>query len=174
MRVILLALLASFIVACSGGEAESKSESPAKEMKEEKVEKVEEVVKDETPQTVQITLAATGETMAEMAYSPKKINVAPGTIVELTLENQATMAGMIHNAVFINAGSQEEVSMEGMTAGPDAAYVPDNANVIAATPIANPGETVTLTFTAPSVPGTYQFICTYPGHTAMKGLFIVK
>ena len=40
----------------------------------------------------------------------------------------------------------------------------------------NRGETETLTFTAPSVPGEYQIVCGTPGHLelGMKGLLIVK
>jgi azurin len=43
--------------------------------------------------------------------------------------------------------------------------------VIAHTPMAKPGETTEVTFTAPAA-GTYPFICTVPGHyMLMKGVF---
>jgi azurin len=47
------------------------------------------------------------------------------------------------------------------------AYVPEDDAVLAATDLAKPGETVTLTFTAPNEPGEYAYICTFPGHYAM-------
>lgn len=42
--------------------------------------------------------------------------------------------------------------------------------IIANTPMSAPGETVEVTFTAPSTVGDYPFICTFPGHyMTMKG-----
>jgi azurin len=48
--------------------------------------------------------------------------------------------------------------------------------VLAATGLAGGGETVEVTFTAPAKPGTYTFVCTFPGHFAggMKGTLTVK
>jgi len=45
-------------------------------------------------------------------------------------------------------------------------------NILAYTNLARPGETVEFTFTVPP-PGTYPYICTYPGHfTSMRGELI--
>ena len=48
--------------------------------------------------------------------------------------------------------------------------------VVAKTPLAGPGETVQVSFTVPSKPGSYPFICTFPGHyqAGMKGILVVK
>ncbi len=54
---------------------------------------------------------------------------------------------------------------------------PDFAkDVIAATKLLGPGESDTITFTAPYVPGDYVFLCAFPGHYAggMHGLMTVK
>jgi plastocyanin len=42
--------------------------------------------------------------------------------------------------------------------------------------MAGPGETVQVTFTAPSKPGKYPYLCTFSGHyqAGMKGVLIVK
>lgn len=125
-------------------------------------------------QEVEVSVDAIGETMTTMAYSPERIEVPAGSVVNLTLNNTAESAAMIHNLVVIKAGKQTEVSEAALAAGSSADYIPENENIIAATPLAQPGETVTVTFNAPDKPGTYQFICTYPGHTAMKGVFLVK
>ena len=46
--------------------------------------------------------------------------------------------------------------------------------VLAATKLLGPGESDTITFTAPE-PGDYQFVCTFPGHFAMmRGIMVVK
>jgi azurin len=55
-------------------------------------------------------------------------------------------------------------------------YIPqDEANkVIANTKTLGGGEETTITFEAPAK-GTYDFICSFPGHVAlMKGNFIVE
>ncbi len=123
---------------------------------------------------VTVNVKAVGETMTTMAYEPKRLEVPAGSVVTLVLENTAESEAMIHNLVIIKAGKQTEVSEAGLEAGSTAGYVPDNDNIIAATSLAQPGETVEVKFNAPDSPGTYQFICTYPGHTAMKGVFLVK
>lgn len=123
---------------------------------------------------VELTLRTTGEQMNTMAYEPKKLEVPTGATVKLTLINEASSAAMIHNAVFIVAGKQDEVIEAGLEAGPDAEYIPESEHIIAATGLAQPGETVELTFTAPKKKGTYQYICTYPGHKDMKGILSVK
>lgn len=124
---------------------------------------------------VSIELSTTGETMATMAFEPNRLEVPAGAKVKLTLKNVASAAGMIHNAVFIQKGTQADVIARGMEAGADNGFVAsDDPDVIAHTEIANPGETKELSFTAPEEPGTYQFICTYPGHTSMKGILIVR
>ena len=48
--------------------------------------------------------------------------------------------------------------------------------VLAATTLAGPGETVEVTFKVPAAPGTYPYMCTFPGHFAagMRGTIVVK
>jgi uncharacterized cupredoxin-like copper-binding protein len=43
-------------------------------------------------------------------------------------------------------------------------------------PLAGPGETVQVFFTAPAKPGRYPFVCTFAGHyqLGMKGTLIVR
>jgi azurin len=53
---------------------------------------------------------------------------------------------------------------------------PEDADkVIAATKMLGPGETDTVSFTAPAA-GTYDYICTFPGHAmaGMRGVLTVK
>ena len=48
--------------------------------------------------------------------------------------------------------------------------------VLAATALAGPGETVDVTFKVPATAGSYPFLCTFPGHFAagMRGNIVVK
>ena len=47
--------------------------------------------------------------------------------------------------------------------------------VIYATSLLQPNASETIYFEAPSEPGIYQFVCTFPGHyTLMRGILEVK
>jgi azurin len=50
------------------------------------------------------------------------------------------------------------------------------SQVIVASSVIGNGEKTEVNFKAPSVPGRYEYICTFPGHFAvgMKGVLIVK
>lgn len=65
-----------------------------------------------------------------------------------------------------------------MMTAPDAMakhYVPDSPDVLASTPIVNPDESYEFFFAVPEAPGTYPFVCTFPGHwRMMHGVMIVE
>ena len=64
--------------------------------------------------------------------------------------------------------------MESVEAGQNLEFIPNNKNVIAASKLAYPGDSVKLEFNAPE-PGNYEFVCTYPGHAEMmRGYFFVN
>ncbi len=168
-----MTVVAGLLWSCGGGGEEPATESNTTEQSEAMEEAP---MSDEQmeAQEVTINLETVGETMTTMAYEPKQISVPAGAKVTLILKNTATSEAMVHNAVIIEAGKQTAVSDAALEAGATASYLPDASMYIAATSLAQPGETVEMTFTAPSKKGTYQYICTYPGHTAMKGLMVVK
>lgn len=125
--------------------------------------------------TVERTVKAVGETMTTMKYDPEQIEVPAGATVKLTLDNTAKSEAMTHNLVVIQLGKQNEVVNAGLKAGSDKDYIPENdPNIIAATSLTKPGGSAEVTFQAPAKKGTYQYICTYPGHTSMKGILLVK
>jgi azurin len=105
----------------------------------------------------------------QMLFEQTEFTVAPGQTVRITFQNTATMPGMSHNVVFVNA--EEDINPVGQAAmsASDTEYVPTSEakRIIAYTPLAEPGETVTVEFTAPSTPGDYPYICTFPGHYMM-------
>ena len=122
----------------------------------------------------EFTIGAIGNTMSEMKYDVQNITVKNGSWVRINLVNEGIDAAMLHNIVFVNYGTRKEVAQEAIKAGSSKKYVPDNANVIAFSDLAQPGETVVLEFKAPKK-GNYEFICTYPGHSEiMRGYFFVK
>src|SRR5277367_5747318 len=98
--------------------------------------------------TAEINIASVGETMA---YDQTAFTVKTGQTVHVVLTNHATSQAMKHNWVLLNPGKEDEVATAGMTAGEKAAYVPGgDANVLAHTPLSQPGGQAEVTFTAPA------------------------
>jgi azurin len=112
----------------------------------------------------------------QMKYEQTEFTVPAGEEITITFENTATSAAMEHNVVILTSDDDTVVNRVGQAAmgAADNEYVPDDEAVLAATDMAAPGETVSVTFTAPSEPGTYRYICTFPGHYAvMQGTMTV-
>ncbi|GAB3893702.1 hypothetical protein GCM10028825_34820 [Spirosoma agri] len=102
----------------------------------------------------------------EMRYDKKEFTVTAGKQVEIVLENPDAMQ---HNLVIGKPKSMETIGAAAdklITAkdGAEKNYVPTIPQIIAATPLVNPDQTYRLKFTAPSTPGDYPFVCTFPGH----------
>ncbi|HEX7663047.1 MAG TPA: plastocyanin/azurin family copper-binding protein [Polyangiaceae bacterium] len=113
------------------------------------------------------SIGTVGDTMA---YDTTTFAVKTGQSVHLTLKNNGTSQAMKHNWVLTQPGKEADVANAGMTAGETLNFVKTgDTNVIASTPLSQPGSSVEVTFTAPA-PGKYPYICTYPGHyQTMKG-----
>ena len=79
-----------------------------------------------------------------------------------------------HNWVLVKAGTKDAVAQRGVVAGLQSGWLQSgDADVLANTNLLDPGATVELKFDAPAA-GTYQFVCTFPGHAAtMFGDFVV-
>lgn len=53
-------------------------------------------------------------------------------------------------------------------------YVPLSPDVLFHTTLVDPGESYEIVFPAPTQPGRYPFVCTFPGHwRIMQGVLIV-
>jgi uncharacterized protein len=111
-----------------------------------------------------------------MQYDKKLITVKAGQKVVINLENPD---GMQHNLLIIKPGSLQKVgkAADEMLSDPKAAeksYVPKISEVLYSTKLVSTGETVTLEFTVPTVPGDYPYVCTFPGHwRGMNGILRV-
>ncbi len=111
-----------------------------------------------------------------MKYDKKEFTVPAGKNIIIVFENPDAMQ---HNLVI---GKQKSMQIIGnaadkMITQKDAVeknYVPSIPQIIAATPLVNPGETYRLKFTAPSQVGDYPYVCTFPGHwSIMNGVMKV-
>ena len=104
-----------------------------------------------------------------MQYDVKEVRAKPGELLEFTLENADTMQ---HNLLLVMPGKMAEVGVAadrmGETAeGKACQFVPDLPSVIAVMGLVDPGKSGRLFVLAPAKPGTYQYVCTYPGHWRM-------
>jgi azurin len=109
-----------------------------------------------------------------MAFDKTKLSVPAGAEVHLTIKNNATMSTLPHNWVLVKTGTEASVAAAGLKYGEPAGYIDiRNTDMLEHTPLAKPGESAEVTFTAPD-PGTYPYICTVPGHyVMMKGVLTV-
>jgi azurin len=104
-----------------------------------------------------------------MQYDLKEIRAKPGEELEITLENGDTMQ---HNLLIVAPGKMAEVGvaadrMGETPEGKACQFVPRSPAVLAVMGLVDPGKTGTLRFTVPDKPGTYNYVCTYPGHWRM-------
>ena len=97
------------------------------------------------PSTAEIAMA-----MSEFSFSPASASVPAGAEVTLSLTNGGTIE---HNWVLLDVGYQAAAPFD----------ADDQASVVAETKVAA-GEVQTFTFTAPSESGSFQIVCSIPGH----------
>lgn len=133
---------------------------------------------DAAPAPESRVIAITGNDT--MKFSLTEIRAQPGEMLSVTLNNIGTMpkAAMGHNWVLLKGGvdANRYAGEAATAAGTD--YLPPSQqdNVIAATRLLGPKETDTVTFQAPTEPGRYVYLCSFPGHfqVGMKGVLIVE
>ena len=116
-----------------------------------------------------------------MKFSIVEIKARPGEKLSVTLVNIGTTPkfSMGHNWLLLAPGVDIQPflvkSAEAVTTDyvPLAAY-PDK--ILAHTKLLGPKERDTATFTAPTTPGRYEFLCSFPGHfqVGMRGVLIVE
>lgn len=116
----------------------------------------------------------------DMKYSVTTITAKPGEQIRIRLmaKGKIPKVAMAHNFVLLKLGVN---ALKFVTAGAQARETDFIAatmagSVIARTGMAGAGEAVQVTFTVPSKPGKYEYICTFPGHfqSGMKGTLVVK
>jgi azurin len=116
----------------------------------------------------------------DMKYDKTTIEAKAGEQLRIRLTAKGAMPkiAMSHNVVVLQLKTDAAAfTTAGMTARATDYIAPDKkAQVIAATKLAGNGESVEVTFKVPTVPGSYPFVCTFPGHFAagMKGSLVVK
>lgn len=133
------------------------------------------VAKNKTPQEIVI---AGNDTMQ---FDIKNFEVKAGSQIKLTLKNvgQIPKIAMGHNLVVLKKGiTAVAFGQKALGAGANATNALPKSlmgDVIAATKLLGPAESDSIEFTAPKEPGSYEYVCTFPGHFAlMRGTMTVK
>ncbi|MBX2921278.1 MAG: hypothetical protein KF746_03725 [Chitinophagaceae bacterium] len=109
-----------------------------------------------------------------LKFDLETIVVKAGAKIKLVFNNDDDM---LHNLVITKPGAADNVGAAATKLGLNgekAWYVPALPDVLFHTKLLGPTEKETIYFTAPSQPGDYQYVCTYPGHyVLMRGLLKV-
>lgn len=166
---VILAALAIGLASCGGGtqtndtktDKATKSETPKEDTQASK------------PEPVTLTI----EGNDQMKYNKEEMRVKAGQEVTLVLKHVGEMdiKAMGHNWCLLKKGvDMKEFAMEAMKAT-DNQYIPVGTNkLITHTDMIGGGQETSVTFTAPKK-GTYDYVCTFPGHFAtMNGKLIVE
>ena len=114
-------------------------------------------------------------TQPGLKFDQTLLTVKAGSRVRLVFRNTDDM---LHNFVLAAPGKGESVGAAALALGVDGAaknYVPDTDDVLFHTALVLPEASDTIYFTAPATPGDYDYLCSFPGHSAlMKGLLRVE
>lgn len=171
MKVLKLITLSFFALALFGCGGEEKKEEEKKPIKIEK--------KADTPQASDSDMAnlvITGNDL--MQFNKKELRAKAGQKVKLTLRHigKLDVNVMGHNVVILKQGVNVDEFAAKAATERDNGYIPQGSDeVLANTKMIGGGETTSIEFTAPSEPGEYEFICSFPAHYAMmRGKFIVE
>jgi azurin len=115
----------------------------------------------------------------QMKFDVTAFEVNAAQKVSLTLKNVGTMPkeAMGHDFNLLDKNTDIPKFVEAGASHKETDFIPPEQKfrVLAKTKLLGPGESDTVMFTAPHVPGTYDYICSFPGHYAsgMKGVMTV-
>lgn len=127
-----------------------------------------------------VTLTVTDPVGEKMSYSLKTITAKPGEKLKVRIVSMAQTPKIVmaHNFILLKEGTNVKAFTDAAANARATDYIPAafKTSILAQTPMVGPGESMEVTFTAPTKPGKYVFLCSFAGHWAagMTGDFIVK
>lgn len=170
IRIQLLVLFSAVLMFNCGGKEEKKKEVFSYEKTNSQAENV-----SNSDDANVANVVITGNDL--MQFSTKEIKVKTGQKVRLTLRHVGKLDANImgHNFVLLKNGVDLVTFATAAAIERDNKYLPkDSQDIIAHTDLIGGGQVTTIEFDAPE-PGTYEFLCSFPGHYAMmRGNFIVE
>lgn len=126
------------------------------------------------PRTVEITAGDT------MKYNVTSIEAKAGEQLTVVLTNTGSQPKEVmgHNWILVKIGTDLDAFDKAAALAKATDYFPTelSGSVIAHIPLLGPRKSGEVTFTVPSTPGEYPFLCSFPAHyqVGMKGVLVVK
>lgn len=115
------------------------------------------------------------EAVPGMLFDKRVLRASPGAKIKLVFNNPDDM---IHNLILVKPGRADEVAAMATDLGlkgEELGFIPESDDIIAHTTLLRPNSKDVIYFEAPTTPGRYQYVCTFPAHAAtMRGILIVK
>lgn len=115
-----------------------------------------------------------------MSYGLATITAKPGEPLKVVLKVTSSLPPeqLKHNFVLLKPETDAMAYAMAAVMAKETGYMPvaHKDKVLVSTEMAAGGQEVSATFKAPAKPGTYPYVCTFPGHffAGMKGSLIVK
>ena len=115
-----------------------------------------------------------------MKYSVSVIEAKPGEDIKVILTNIGTQPKEVmgHDWVLLKSGVDVAAFDAAALTAKDTGYIPAalSDEIIAKIDLLGPRKSGEVEFNAPTVPGDYPFLCTFPAHfqVGMKGVLTVK
>jgi azurin len=126
------------------------------------------------PRTIELTAGD------NMRYNITQIEAAPGETLHVTLTNTGALPKEVmgHDWILLRAGADPDAYSRAAVMAKAANYQPPELafEVLTSISLLGPNQTGDVTFTVPTQPGEYPFLCSFPAHcqSGMKGVLVVK
>ena len=167
IKTIAFLSLTALIIACKGDAKKTENTSTAPAATET----------SEPSEPESTAFAVTIESNDQMQFNMKELKVPVGEPVVLTLKHVGKMAKNVmgHNFVLLDQGVDFNEFATKASVAKDTDYIPEDASgIIVHTGLIGGGESETVEFTITEA-GSYEFLCTFPGHYAMmRGVLIAE
>ena len=190
LKLTLSILGISLFIACGGNSSSEESDSKEETLTSREIMQQQAQEKENAPKEAKSeennsdksvnedVVELTIEGNDQMQFNLDEMKVKAGSTVKLTLKHVGEMTKQQrgHNWVLLKQGTDIMEFGQKSASAADNDYIPESETdkVITNTKTLGGGEETTITFEAPAK-GTYDFICSFPGHVAlMQGKFIVE
>lgn len=178
---LIFMMIATFTMVSCGGEKKEENDNVRLTEPVESTSDIEDIEQEtgegDTTTVKGEVVEITIEGNDQMQFNLKEMKVKAGQTVRLTLKHVGELDEKVmgHNWVLLKKGAVISEFGNAAASARDNDFIPQGTDkVIANTEMIGGGQTTTIEFTAPAA-GTYDFICSFPGHFAvMNGKFIVE
>lgn len=129
-------------------------------------------VLSDTPELTEIRVATVPE---RLMYDVKELTVKAGKKIRLTFANPDFMP---HNMLLVKPGKADEIAAKALALGAkgfELGFIPESPDILWSSKLLDHGKEQVIEFNAPSAPGDYPYVCSFPGHhIIMRGVMKVQ